>query len=80
MEFRYRYRIMKTIAYKVEIPPISITTLIMELITLEYVVSERADLCSANIYFSRVQQKLWPTTQSDGTKWQHINNFHLTLR
>ena len=64
---------METIAYEAGIPPIPISTPLEELIATGCVASEAAELCSANISFPRVQQKLWPTTRSDGIEGQHIN-------
>ena len=73
MEFWYGYPTMETIAYEAGIPPISVTTPLEELIASGYIASEAAELRSATMSFSRVPQKLWPTTRSDGIKGQHIN-------
>jgi hypothetical protein len=72
MEFWYGYPIMETIAYEAGIPLLSTDTQIQKLIATRYVASEAAELCSAKMSFSRVQQKLWPTFRPDGIEGQHI--------
>ena len=73
MEFWYGYPIMETIAYEADIPPFSTTTTSEELIASKYVASEAVEFRSASMSFSRVQQKLWPTTRPNGIDGQHIN-------
>ena len=66
---------MEAIAQANAAPPIVTRTPIRELLKLRFRENEAAELHSAKISFSRVQQQRWPSRRTDGHTGYH---FHLT--
>ena len=59
--------------------PISIDIPLNDLVAMEYLQEEAKEIQTSYTSFSRVPQKLWPTTRTNGIEGPHVNIIQLPL-